>query len=90
MTPFAPGQWQGFLGRVAGLLALQQLLRPIRFSCAVALTPLVDTMMGALQRRFKVAKRTAFGIMFVSLAVVTLTGFAAALATVTALNMPSK
>ena len=87
-TPFAGGQFQAFLGRVAGLLALQQLLRPIRFSCAVALTPFVDRMMSALQQRFNIPKRTAFGIMLVSLAAGTLTGFAIALSSATALNMP--
>ena len=87
-TPFAGGQWSAFLGRVAGLLALQQLLRPIRFSCAVALTPIVDRMMGALERRLGVKRRIAFGIMLVSLAACTLTCFAVALGTATAMNMP--
>ena len=88
LTPFAPGQWQGFLARVAGLLALQQLLRPFRFSCAVALTPLVDRMMGGIQRRLGTSKRKAFVVMLGLLAVVTTACFAAALTTVTVLNMP--
>lgn len=44
--------------------------------------------MTALQRRFKIAKRTAFGIMFVGLAATTLTGFGIALSLATAMNMP--
>lgn len=56
----------------------------------MAITPVVDRMMGSLQNRFKVSKRTAFLIMFVSLAVVTTAGFAVALTTATVMNMPAK
>jgi hypothetical protein len=87
-TPFSGGQWGPFMGRVAGLLALQQLLRPLRFSCAVALTPFVNRLMGAVQRQLGVTQRSAFVILLVALALTTLTGFAVSLTTVTMLRMP--
>lgn len=88
VTPFSGGQWGSFMARLAGLLALQQILRPLRFSCAMALTPIVDRMMGALQRRFNFSKQNAFICMFVLLAVVTTAGFGVALTLATVLNMP--
>jgi hypothetical protein len=88
VTPFAGGQWASFTARVAGLLALQQLLRPLRFSCAVALTPVVNRLMTALQERFKLKKQTAVGLMFLALALLTTAGYAVALTTVTVINMP--
>ena len=90
MTPFAAWQWGPFLARVAGLAIAQQFLRPLRFSAAMAITPFVDRMMGSLQNRFTLSKRQAFGVMFVSLAVVTTAGFAVALTTATVWNMPAK
>jgi hypothetical protein len=88
VTPFAGGQWGSFMARLAGLWALQQILRPLRFSCAMALTPLVDRMMGALQLKFKLTKQKAFLCMFVLLAVVTTAAFAVALTLATVLSMP--
>lgn len=79
-----------FLARIAGLLALQHLLRPIRLSCAIALTPVVDRLMGFVQRKFNVSKRVSFAVMFVALAAVTLTAFTVALTSVTVWNMPGR
>lgn len=88
MTPFGGGQFGPFLGRVAGLLALQQLLRPFRFSCAMALTPVVDRMLQWVQRRMGFSRKNAFVCLFVGLAVLTLAGYGVALTTVTVWNMP--
>lgn len=88
MTPFGGGQFGPFLGRVAGLLALQQLLRPIRFSCAIALTPFVDRLLGALQRRMGFPRNIAFFCLFAALAVLTFAGYGVALTAVTVWNMP--
>lgn len=88
MTPFSGGQLGAFLTRIAGLLALQQLLRPIRFSCAIALTPVVDRMLQWLQKRMGFSRLVAFFCLIAALAVVTLTGFAVALTSVTVWNMP--
>lgn len=88
MTPFTAGQWGPFLARVAGLAIAQQFLRPLRFSVAMAITPCVDRMMGSLQARFNLSKRQSFGVMFVSLAVVTTASFAVALTAATVWNMP--
>lgn len=89
LTPFAAGQWPSFLARITGLLALQHLLRPVRFSCAMALTPVVDRMMGMLQRRLGVDKKGSFAIMFVLLAAVTLSAFSVALTAATVASMPT-
>ena len=72
------------------MLLAQQLLRPLRFSCAVALTPFVDRVMQALQRRFNVSKRASFLIMLVSLAALTLAGYGVALTSVTMANLNIK
>eukprot|EP00892_Ulva_mutabilis_P004695 jgi/Ulvmu1/2598/UM014_0049.1 len=88
MTPFSGGQFGPFLARAAGLLALQQLLRPIRFSCAMALTPFVDRMLSWLQKRMGVSRSVAFYWMFAGLAAGTLAGFTVALTAVTVWNMP--
>jgi hypothetical protein len=89
LTPVAAGQWPSFLARITGLLALQHLLRPLRFSCAMALTPVVDRMMGMLQRRLGVDKKGSFALMFVLLAAVTLSAFGVALTTATLASMPA-
>ncbi len=34
-SPLAPGQWQGFLAVYAGLWAMQNFIRPIRFTLAL-------------------------------------------------------
>ena len=34
-SPLAPGQWQGFLAVYAGLWAMQNFIRPIRFTIAL-------------------------------------------------------
>lgn len=44
--------------------------------------------MGAVQQRLNLTKPQAFAVMFAGLAVLTLTCFAAALSSVTILNMP--
>jgi hypothetical protein len=87
-TPFAPGQWKPFMASTAGLMVLQQFLRPLRFVCAAALTPLVGQMIRTVEERLGVNQRRAGGIMFALLAVTTLTVLGTALATVTILNMP--
>eukprot|EP01025_Chloroclados_australasicus_P052824 TRINITY_DN6172_c0_g1_i1.p2 TRINITY_DN6172_c0_g1~~TRINITY_DN6172_c0_g1_i1.p2 ORF type:complete len:224 (-),score=13.01 TRINITY_DN6172_c0_g1_i1:226-843(-) len=86
--PFAQGQWPGFMARLAGLLVLQQFLRPLRFSGAMLLTPFVDRIMAAVQNRFKISKRNAFAVMCLLLALGTLAGFGVALTAVTVWNMP--
>lgn len=77
------------MARLAALLALQNVLRPVRFSVALALTPLVDRMMGALQRRFDISHNKAFGVMMFLLGASTTSAFALALTVATQMNMPT-
>lgn len=78
LSPLAPGQWGGFLAVYAGLFALQNFLRPLRFTLAVALTPAVNRLMEYVQGRLNVNKGQAFGFLMLVLGVSTtaLLGFA--------------
>lgn len=42
LSPRSPGQWKTFLGIYAGLWAANNLLRPLRFSLSILITPLFD------------------------------------------------
>ncbi|GMH33838.1 hypothetical protein BSKO_01672 [Bryopsis sp. KO-2023] len=79
LSPLAPGQWSGFLAVYAGLFALQNFLRPMRFAVAVALTPAVNRLMERLQKSWGVSKGQSFGILMLLLAVVTTSTMALAL-----------
>lgn len=68
LTPLAPGQWPGFLAVYAGLWAMQNILRPIRFTVAVAMTPFVDRLMTYVQNKLSVSKGKSFALLLISLA----------------------
>jgi hypothetical protein len=72
----------------AGLMLLQQFLRPLRFFGAVALTPVVGKFIKRMEQRLKVNQRTAGAIMLGILAFSTLTVLSTALVIATILNMP--
>ena len=70
--PFARGQWKAFLGVYAGLWALQNIMRPLRFAIAMALTPLVNRMLQSLTVKLGINKRQAVMLLLFGLAVFTL------------------
>ena len=59
----APGNWKAFLGIYGGLyLSFGNLLRPVRASVAIAVSPLFERLVNFLQTRVKVSRPVAFGI----------------------------
>ena len=63
LSPLAAGNWTAFLGIYGALyLSFGNLLRPIRASIAVAISPLFEKFVNFLQAKFKVRRPVAFGI----------------------------
>ncbi|GBF91906.1 hypothetical protein Rsub_04630 [Raphidocelis subcapitata] len=63
------GQWGQFLAIYAGLWVGASFMRPIRLSMALAAAPLVNAFLDSTQRRLKVNKGVAFGILLGMIAV---------------------
>lgn len=79
MIPFAKGQWKAFLAVYAGLWAVQNFLRPIRIAAAIALTPLVNSMLKNLVEKLGIKRRQAVLLMFIGLAVFTMSSLVSAI-----------
>ena len=63
LSPLAAGNWKAFLGIYGGLyLSFGNLLRPIRASIAIAISPLFEKFVNFLQSRLKVKRPVAFGM----------------------------
>lgn len=61
LSPLAPGQWKAYLLAYTALYAVVgNGLRPIRFSLAVAITPVFDRFVAFLQHRLNLPKAAAF------------------------------
>jgi len=61
LSPLAPGQWKAYLLAYTALYAVVgNGLRPVRFSIAVAITPVFDRFVAFLQRRLALPKPAAF------------------------------
>lgn len=69
-TPLDPGQWAPFLLYYAGLWAVQNFARPIRFALAAGLSPGFDRAMDWLALRLPNGwgKKAAFAILLATLA----------------------
>lgn len=61
VSPIAQGQWPVFMAFFAGLFAFGNVVRPLRFTAAMALTPIFNKLLGMIQSRFGLSKRNAFG-----------------------------
>ena len=55
----APGQGKVFLSIYSGFFVFSNVIRPLRAAGAVAMSPLFDKLMGALQERFQVGRSQA-------------------------------
>jgi hypothetical protein len=62
------GEWGQFLAIYAGLWVGASFMRPIRLSLALAAAPLVNSFMEGTQRRLRVSKGVAFGILLAMIA----------------------
>eukprot|EP01023_Acetabularia_acetabulum_P016140 TRINITY_DN17969_c0_g2_i2.p1 TRINITY_DN17969_c0_g2~~TRINITY_DN17969_c0_g2_i2.p1 ORF type:complete len:220 (-),score=16.13 TRINITY_DN17969_c0_g2_i2:219-878(-) len=74
VCPLAPGHWQGFLAVYAGMFVLNNIIRPIRFTVAIALTPFVNQIIISTQQRLKIGRPLAFTIVMVLMGLITTVG----------------
>eukprot|EP01025_Chloroclados_australasicus_P021124 TRINITY_DN22184_c0_g1_i3.p1 TRINITY_DN22184_c0_g1~~TRINITY_DN22184_c0_g1_i3.p1 ORF type:complete len:224 (-),score=13.00 TRINITY_DN22184_c0_g1_i3:374-1045(-) len=76
VCPLAPGHWQSFLGVYAGIFVLNNIIRPVRFTVAIGITPFVNIGITVLQNKFNVRRSSAFIMMLGLLAATTIAGLA--------------
>ena len=62
LSPLAAGQWKSFLLVYAGFFAANNVLRPLRFSLSLVITPAFDRVIDALQRRTQLSRPLCTGI----------------------------
>ena len=63
LSPLAEGQWKQFGAIYLSIYAVNNLLRPLRMSVAVALAPAFDKMILSLQNKFNIGKSKATGLL---------------------------
>ena len=63
MSPLAPGQWKPFLGIYAGYWAINNVLRPLRFSLSLVLMPYFNKMIDYVQGKTKYGRKISTGIV---------------------------
>ena len=61
MSPLAPGQWKPFLAIYAGYWAVNNVLRPLRFSLSLLLMPYFNKMIDFVQRKQVIDARLQLG-----------------------------
>ncbi|KAK9841801.1 hypothetical protein WJX81_004041 [Elliptochloris bilobata] len=71
MGPLMPGQWKAFLAFYAGFWTVQNFVRPLRFSLAIAIAPLFDRFITWTQNATGWSRRNAFGAFLFLLGTVT-------------------
>lgn len=59
LSPLAPGQWKAFLLIYTGFFAANNVIRPLRFSLSLALTPFFMRIVDNVQKKLKVNKAIA-------------------------------
>lgn len=69
LSPLAPGQWKPFLGIYAGYWAVNNILRPLRFSMSLVMTPFFNKFIDAIQEKTSWKRKYAtasvvFGVNF--------------------------
>ena len=69
VSPLEGGQWGQVLAIYAGLWVGASFMRPIRLSMALAAAPLINAFMDATQRRLRVNRGVAFGLLLAMIAV---------------------
>lgn len=63
LSPLASGQWKPFLAVYAGLWAANNLLRPLRFSLSLLLTPVFNNFINFVEAKTGFKRATATGIV---------------------------
>jgi hypothetical protein len=64
MSPLFPGQWKPFLALNATFMAMDSVLKPIRFAVAIATAPYADRVMVWLKNKFNGSKSAATAAAF--------------------------
>ena len=59
LSPLAPGQWKGFLAVYSGFWVFNNIIRPLRATAAVAISPQLERIVETVQARLKVSKGVA-------------------------------
>ncbi|GLI60744.1 hypothetical protein VaNZ11_002972, partial [Volvox africanus] len=72
-SPLAAGQWPAFLGFYAGLWTMQNFVRPLRFSLAIALAPVFERVILWISKKTGLKRRWSFGLYLVCFALLTVT-----------------
>ncbi|GIL80961.1 hypothetical protein Vretimale_9331 [Volvox reticuliferus] len=70
-SPLAAGQWPAFLGFYAGLWTMQNFVRPLRFSLAIALAPIFEKLIQWISQKTGLSTRWAFGLYLTCFALLT-------------------
>lgn len=63
MSPLAPGQWKPFLAIYAGYWAINNVLRPLRFSLSLVLMPYFNKMIDYVKKRTGYGRKISTGIV---------------------------
>ena len=70
-SPLMANQWKPFLALYGGFWAAQHFIRPMRFSLALAMSPVFDRFINWVQQRTKWKRQTAFAFYLFLLGSVT-------------------
>ena len=62
LSPLVPGQWKKFLLVYAGFFAANNVLRPLRFSFSLTITPLFDKIIDIIEEKTKWSRRASTGV----------------------------
>ena len=63
LSPLAPNQWKAFMVIYAGLWAANNILRPLRFSLAIALSPAFERLIDIVHAKTGFKRPTCTGIV---------------------------
>lgn len=66
LSPLAPGQWKKFLLVYATFFAVNNVLRPLRFSLSLVITPVFDGLIELCQRKTGWSTRNSTGFIIFS------------------------
>ena len=63
LSPLVPGQWKKFLLVYAGFFAANNVLRPLRFSLSLAITPLFDKFIDFIEAKTSWSRRNCTALV---------------------------
>lgn len=63
LSPLATGQWKNFLAVYVGLFAANNIIRPLRFSLSLLLSPSFEKFVDIIQQRTKWNRASSIGLL---------------------------